>query len=229
MFKIRPIAGSPKSMINRSRMAGVFLSGLLFFISISATAQYAGYKPVSDLVTFKKEFAIRSSQINSIISNFTQEKVLSALTEKITSTGNFRFKRSDKVRIEYIQPFSYLVVMNGDKMMVKDGEKQNQVSMRSNKLFQQINRIIIDCIQGTILDSRDFSTKIWESETSFLMEMEPASKNLKNFFDTVVLIVDKSDYSVHSIQMNEPSGDHTIITFTDKKLNVSVQDAVFAL
>jgi len=40
------------------------------------------------LADFRKEFAHQSAQINSITSNFTQEKILSALTEKITATGN---------------------------------------------------------------------------------------------------------------------------------------------
>jgi hypothetical protein len=29
--------------------------------------------------------------------------------------------------------------------------------------------------------------------------------------------------------MNEPSGDQTIMTFTDKKINVPIEDEVFAL
>jgi outer membrane lipoprotein-sorting protein len=57
--------------------------------------------------------------------------------------------------------------------------------------------------------------------------MTPTSKSLKGFFETVVLVVDKKDYSVHSIKMNEPSGDTTMITFTEKKLNVSIGDEVF--
>jgi outer membrane lipoprotein-sorting protein len=198
-------------------------------ITTFANAQYAGYKPVSDLVNFKKEFAIQSAKINSISSNFRQEKILTALTEKITSTGTFRFKRSNKVRIEYQKPFSYLMIMNGEKILVKDESKESRVNVRSNKLFQQVNRIMVDCIQGTMLESKDFTTKVFENNERYLLEMIPVSKNLKEFFQTIVLHVEKKDYSVHAIEMNEPAGDQTIITFTDKKLNDQVPDAVFAL
>jgi outer membrane lipoprotein-sorting protein len=197
--------------------------------STFASAQYSGYKLVSDLVNFKKEFSVQSGKINSITSNFRQEKILTALTEKITSTGTFRFKRSNKVRIEYQKPFSYLMIMNGEKILVKDESRESRVNVKSNKLFQQVNRIMVDCIQGTMLQSKDFTTKVFENSERYLLEMTPVSKNLKEFFQNIVLYVEKKDYSVHAIEMNEPAGDQTIITFTDKKLNDQVPDAVFAL
>ncbi len=205
----------------------VLFFGIVFLSGFKVSGQYSGYAPVSDLTSFKKEFAVQSSKINTITSSFTQEKLLIALTEKITSHGNFRFKRSNKVRIEYTKPFSYTLIMNGDKMLVKDDQKETQVNVRSNRLFQQINRIMIDCVQGTILDSKDFTSRVFESDTRYLLEMRPVSKSLREFFQTILLVVEKNDYSVHAIEMNEPSGDNTIITFTNKKLNEPLADSVF--
>jgi outer membrane lipoprotein-sorting protein len=59
--------------------------------------------------------------------------------------------------------------------------------------------------------------------------MTPASKSLKEFFQTIVLVVDKKDYAVQSIAMNEPAGDVTTIVFSNKVLNAAVADEVFAL
>ena len=121
------------------------------------------------------------------------------------------------------------MIMNGDKMLVRDNEKENKINVKSNKLFQQVNRIMIDCVQGTILDSKDFTTKVFENDKVYLLEMTPTSKTLREFFQTVVLSVEKQDYSVSSIEMNEPSGDKTSFTFKNKKINQPVSDAVFAL
>lgn len=201
-----------------------------FFVSaISVFAQYPGYTPVRDISSFKKEFQQESAKVLSIHSNFTQEKILTALTETITSTGKFWFKRSNKVKIEYLKPFTYLMIMNNDKLLVRDNQKENRINVKSNRLFQQVNRIMIDCVQGTILDSKDFSTKVFENDKIYLLEMTPVSKSLREFFQTIVLKVDKKDYSVNIIEMNEPSGDKTSISFTDKKLNAQIPDAFFAL
>src|SRR5688500_18268752 len=190
------------------RYSPVVLVVVCFLLSNSyAFSQYPGCHPVTDLAGFKKKFATESAKVLSITSDFTQEKILTALTEKITSTGKFSFKRSNKVRIEYQKPFVYLMIMNGDKMLVRDNEKkENKINVKSNKLFQQVNRIMIDCVQGTILDSKDFSTKVFENDKVYLLEMTPTSKMLREFFQTVVLSVEKQDYSVSAIVMNEPSG-----------------------
>jgi outer membrane lipoprotein-sorting protein len=200
---------------------------LLIFITTGVHGQHVGYSAIADVAGFKKEFAVQSSKISTITSGFKQEKVLSALTEKITSTGNFRFKRSSKVRLEYTKPFTFLMIMNGDKMIVRDDQKENRVNIRSNKLFQQINRIMIDCIQGSILESKDFNTRVFENDKNYLLEMTPVGKTLKDFFETIVLVVHKTDYSVHSIKMNEPLGDYTTITFTDKRINDQIPDEAF--
>ena len=202
---------------------------IILFCSHLASAQYSGYKPITDLTGFKKKFAIESAKVMSITSDFTQDKTLTALTEKITSSGKFWFKRNNRVRIEYLKPFTYLMIMNGDKMFVRDNEKENTINVKSNKLFQQVNRIMIDCVQGTILDSKDFTTKVFEDDNVFLLEMTPGSKTLREFFQTILLKVDKHDYSVKSIEMNEPAGDKTIISFKNKKLNEQLADTVFAL
>lgn len=203
--------------------------GFFALVSGQAFSQYAGYSAVADLPSFKKQFSSKSAGVLSIQSSFTQEKVLTALTEKITSTGSFWFKRSNKVRIEYMRPFVYLMVINGDKMLIRDEQNENRINIKSNKLFQQVNRIMIDCVQGTILESKDFSTRVFENDSAYLMEMTPSEKTLRGFFQTIILTVDKKDYSANTIEMNEPSGDKTTILFTDKKLNTQISDAVFAL
>ena len=195
----------------------------------NTAAQPTGYTPVKDIAAFKESFARESGKIQSIESAFRQEKVLSALTETIQSRGQFWFKRTNRVRIEYQSPFSYVMVLNGDKMTVRDGEKQTQVNMRSNKLFQQVNRIMIDCVQGTILESKDFTYRVFENGESYLLELTPTSKALREFFQLIHLSIRKSDYVASSIEMNEPGGDKTTIYFVDRKINKPVADAVFNL
>ena len=216
-------------ILNLTRITKIAALWAATLCCTEAFSQYPGYHSMADLPGFRQKFATESAKVLSITSNFTQEKTLLALTEKITSTGKFWFKRSNKVRIEYLKPFTYLMIMTGDKMLIKDDQKESRINVKSNKLFQQVNRIMIDCVQGTILDSKDFTTRIFENDKSILMEMTPSSKALREFFKTIVLTVDKKDYSVSLIEMNEPAGDTTSINFTDKKLNEQIPDAVFSL
>jgi outer membrane lipoprotein-sorting protein len=219
----------PNSFTLLNYLSFVRISVMIFIglISFSAHAQYPNYTLINDIIAFKKQFRVESAKVSSIACDFSQEKTLTALTEKITSTGKFWFKRSNKLRLEYTKPFVYLIVMNGDKMLVRDNQKENRINVKSSKLFQQVNRIMIDCVQGNILDSKDFTTRVFENETTFLLEMTPVSKKLREFLQTIILTVDKKDYSAKSIAMNEPMGDITLIKFEHKKLNEPIADTVF--
>ena len=114
-------------------------------------------------------------------------------------------------------------------MYIKDGQKENKVSTKSSKLFQQINKITIDCVQGTVFSNPDFITKIYENKGTYLVELSPAGKALKDFFKNINVIIAKSDYEVTTIEMNEKSGDNTIIRFTNREINTIIPDAIFAI
>jgi outer membrane lipoprotein-sorting protein len=201
------------------------LSGLAF----SAKSQYAGYSPVADLVKFKTAFSAAAQKITSIKSDFVQEKNLSMLAEKITSKGKFWFKKENRVRMEYSQPYQYLMILNRDKVYVKDGNKENKISAKSNKLFQQVNKIMIDCMQGSALDNPDFKTRIFENKNNSLVELTPVAKGLKDLFKTINVTVDKKDFSVVSIEMLELSGDNTMLRFSNKELNATIPDEFFTI
>ena len=210
-------------------MRKIVLIVLMLMTGFSMKAQYPGYTPVADLTKFKTEFAAATQKTISIKSDFVQEKNLSMLSEKITSKGKFWFKKESQVRMEYNQPFLYLMILNKDKVYVKDGQKENKISTKSNKMFQQINKIMIDCMQGTTLNNPDFKTRVFENKNSSLVELVPVIKGLKELFKTITVIVDKKDYSVTSIEMMELSGDNTIIRFLNKELNANVPDALFVI
>ena len=194
-----------------------------------AKAQYPGYTSVTDITKFKVDFAAASLKTTAIKSDFTQEKNLAMLSEKITSKGKFWYKKESRVRMEYNSPYQYLMILNKDKVYVKDGQKENKISTKSNKMFQQINRIMIDCMQGTALNNTDFKTRVFENKNTSLVELTPVTKGLKDLFKMINVTVDKKDFSVITIQMQELSGDNTIIRFTNKELNAALADNLFTI
>ncbi|MBS1742040.1 MAG: outer membrane lipoprotein carrier protein LolA [Bacteroidetes bacterium] len=210
-------------------MNKLFISICILCCGFTVKAQYPGYTSLNDLGTFKSAFAVAAQKTSSIKSDFVQEKNLSMLSEKIISKGKFWFKKENQVRMEYTNPFEYLMVINKDKVFIKDGQKQNTISTKSNKLFQQINKITVDCVQGNVLNNTDFTIRVFENKTTYLIEMSPMAKNLKDFFKTIIVTVDKKDYTVSNIEMDENSGDNTIIRFSNKEMNTNLPDALFAI
>lgn len=201
----------------------------LIFMHQALLAQPKGFKPVGNMEDFRTSFNTAAQQMRSIKSDFTQEKNLSLLSEKIISKGKFWFKRENLVRMEYQQPFQYLMIMNGNNVYIKDGQQENRISVKSNKLFQKINKITVDCINGSILNNKDFAVSAFENAQQFLLEMTPVAKGLSEFFAKIQVTIDRKDYSVTRINMMEAGGDNTVISFTQKELNTTINDAVFSV
>ncbi len=208
-------------------MRRLVITILSCFLFIWAQAQYPGYKAVANTDAFKKSFTQTSQKTNTLKSDFTQEKTLSMLAEKIVSKGKFYFKKENAIRMEYTSPFQYLMVINGNNVYIKDNQKENRMSAKSNKLFQSINRIMMDCVKGTIFDNKDFSVKLFESGDSYLAELTPVTKDLKKMFSKINMISAKKDNMVKKIEMHEPSGDKTVLSFINPELNTNLADALF--
>ena len=200
---------------------------LLSLVSLCSQAQ--AFTPVKDEAAVRRKFTEVSQATVAIKSDFVQEKNLSMLADKVTSKGLFYFKQKNMVRLEYTQPFKYLLVMNNGKVTIKDDAKTTQMDMHKNKIFQQVNNIIVDCVHGSALTNPNFQVKIYENTKQLKLDMKPIGKGLKEFFDNIVIFIDKSDYSVIRMQMNELSGDNTIITFTNKEINGKIADDLFSV
>jgi outer membrane lipoprotein-sorting protein len=193
----------------------------------SCKGQYAGYSILDKTDNFRKLFSNTSRTTLTIQADFSQEKSLSLLSEKIVSKGKFWYKSGKNLRMEYVQPFSYLIIFHDDKIFIKDGKSENKFSANSNKTFQQINRVLIDCMSGNIFENPDFETRVFENANSNLVELKPTTKNLKELYKNINIVIAKKDNTVNSIEMYEISGDNTIIRFQNKIINATLPDTLF--
>jgi outer membrane lipoprotein-sorting protein len=206
-----------------------FLALALLLPAFVGWAQPKGYKAVTDASAFRTNYARAAERTQSIKSSFRQEKNLSMLSEKITSDGVFYFKKNNKVRMEYTRPYKYLLVINGDKILIQDQQKRKVYSAGDNKLFKVINNVIVDCVQGKALDSKDFQTRIYESDKGYCLDLVPQAKEMRKLFTTIRLFIGKDDFSIDQLEMHEAMGDTTLLTFVNKQLNTAISDEVFAV
>lgn len=207
----------------------VTLLGLILFYGIS-NAQETGFKQVQDITNAKKDLAKLSENTQSIQSKFIQEKHLSFLTENIISKGEFYFQSPNKLRWEYSEPFEYIIVFNDKNIYIKDENKISTFDTKSNKMFAEINNMMIGSIQGDLFtDSERFNVKYYENANQYLLDLEPKLPEMKSMLKTIKIYIDKSDISVAKIKMIESSDDYTSIDFTERKLNQTIDNERFNL
>jgi len=200
---------------------------ILLFIAASVAAQPSGFKKLDDLQTFRTAMSASSAKLQNITSDFRQVKNLSLLAEKINSKGKFYFMKDDKVRIEYTEPYSYLMVMNGTRMLVKDEQKTNKINTGNSKMMQSVNRVMVDCMSGTVMSNPDFKVTVYKSSKQYLLSMVPVSPEMKNLFSQIEVYISQAALDVEKLVMTESGGDYTSMDFYNTKHNTPVNEALF--
>ncbi len=208
-------------------MRNVLSGALLLCSSFVVTAQPKGYQQLKDVNAFQQSLAKSNAAKQTITSDFTQIKNLSLLSEKIKSKGKFYFKKEDKVRIEYTAPYAYLVVMNGGQLTIKDEQKTSKINTKNSKLMQSVNRIIIDCMRGTVFQNSDFKVSAYENGQNYLLSLSPVTDAMKKMFKQVDVHMEKKTLDVDRLTMTETGGDYTDMDFSNTQHNAALNEAIF--
>ena len=195
-----------------------------------AIAQKSGFNKVEDIDKVKLELAKLSENTSTIQSEFIQEKHLSFLTENIISKGEFYFRSPNQLRWEYSEPYSYIIVFNNKNIFIKDDGKVSTFDTESNKMFSEINTMMIGTIQGNLFqDSERFDVEYYENDSQYLLELVPILAEMKSMLKAIKIYIDKKNISVAKIKMTESSDDYTSIDFVNRKLNQPIENNKFSL
>lgn len=208
-------------------MRSLFISAFILACGPFLSAQPTGFKALANLPAFQQRLSASTATLQNLQSEFTQVKHMSMLADKIKSRGIFYYKKDDKVRIEYTSPFTYLLVMNAGQMLVKDEQKSTRINTRSSKVMQSVNRIMIDCMRGTVFQNPDFRVSAFEHAEGYLLSLRPATASVKGMFSQIDVQLDKKSLDVERLSMTEPGGDFTQMDFRNTQRNINLSDALF--
>jgi outer membrane lipoprotein-sorting protein len=211
------------------RSRRVLIVALLFFITLTSFGQYPGFKVLSDADAFRKSAQEYTKKTNSLESDFKQVKHLSMLTENTISTGKFWFKKENLLRWEYKDPTPYVIVLTNGKAHIKENGKVKKFDMNSNRIFKQINELMLAAAKGDILQSKDYKISYFEGTDFFLAELQPLQIGMRDFMKNILIYFDKKDFSVAKFRMTEMSGDFTEVEFSNKKSNVLLESSIFTV
>ena len=207
------------------------IRAILFFFLLPLIA-LAQQKPMNkDLIgQFKKNVSNMAEKTQSITSNFTQEKEMSMIADKIISKGQFYFRKERMLRWEYTEPFSYLIIIRNEQISIRDENNVSHFNVSSNKVFLEINRIILGAIQGTLLyDEKNFSVSFFDSQSAYIAKLYPTSPKLKSTVSEIVIYFSHKNFSVDKVDMIESGGDKTRIIFHDRTFNNPISDEKFVV
>lgn len=195
--------------------------------SLNVISQGTTEKPVDDPAGLIEQASLFSQKTQSITSDFTQEKEMSFLEEKVTSTGKFYFQKENLLRWEYLTPFQYVIILNNNRIRIIDEGEVKDYDAGSNRMFVEISGVMSGLVNGTLLQSDKFGQTWYEAAGYYHVILIPRETMMKDYLSKIDLILSKQDFSVDELKMFEKSGDYTLITFRNKKMNEAIVADIF--
>jgi len=197
---------------------------ILFFMAVALNAQTK--MNMEESVILKTKVKEQSTTINTLLSDFTQYKHLDFLSSDIITSGKLSFKSPNMVKWEYLTPFKYSILFKNETLLINDEGKKSNVDIGSNKMFKQLNTIIINSVKGDLFDENKFDITYFKngvnSEVHFYPKNKEFSKYIKAFQITFNIEGDVVEF-----KMIEQSEDYTRIVFKNRAVNITLSDAIF--
>jgi len=201
-----------------------------FFISFFAITGYAQMRPMSNMDEFNRKLAAEAKSIESIESEFIQQKYLDVFDEKVTSKGKFYYKKENKICMEYSQPLNYLIVINNAKLKIVSDGKKSIMNLSSNKMMNQMQDMLTACMVGDLSKlSSNYQLSYFEDNKYYLVKIKPTSPAIQAYINEMEIYLDKKDMSVYKLRLSETATNYTEYEFRNKKFNTLTDEKVFSV
>lgn len=199
---------------------------LIMSLTLGFTSISAQWK-VNDAKVIQQINAVATS-MKSMQCDFVQTKYLKMLNDKMVSKGKMYYQQSNKLRWEYISPYSYAFVLNGSKVLISKGKRNDVINVNQSKMFKEIARIMMNSVVGNCLtDKKDFKVSLAASGTDYIATLYPQQKQMKQMFQKIILHFNKAKSTVSKVELVEKKGDKTIIELKNVRVNGAVSPSVF--
>jgi outer membrane lipoprotein-sorting protein len=194
-----------------------FISLFLFWLACCSVlfAQvplYVAAEAVGEEETFR---------IESVQSDFIQEKHMKMLARPIISKGKLLFQAPKSLRWEYTSPFASILLMHEGKVkriIERDGRFQEEKGMQLDAM-QVVLTEISSWLDGRFTDNELFKVAFPDSGTVFLVPKDQAFADL---IEKIELKLGDRKGLLDQVTIVEGPDASTVMTFSDRVLNQDI-------
>lgn len=203
---------------------------ILYALSLSFAIFGQEMQPITNVADFEKNLKESAEKIQSVESNFRQEKFMKVFSGKMVSTGMFYYRKPNKISLQYDKPMQYAVTINGDRLQTFTGGKKTTLNLGSNKMMAQMKGLIEASMIGNIsaLD-REYNLQYFQSASEYFVRILPTSQAVKAYIKEIGITFDRKTMGVKRLRMTENNDDYTDYIFTNPQYNTLTSDEVFSI
>jgi outer membrane lipoprotein carrier protein len=201
----------------------LFISYLLLTVHLSLMAQQSE-------IQIRQKISQVASSIKTMQCDFIQTKHLKMLNDDMVSKGRMYYQQGNRLRWEYTSPYIYIFIINNDKVLLKNNQRNDVIDVNKSKLFKEIARMMMNSVVGSCLtDEKSFKSSISVSAGEWVATLLPHRKDMKQMFQKIVLHFSQKQAMVTQVELIEKNGDATIIDLKHIRTNETISTDMFTI
>lgn len=169
------------------------------------------------------------STVQTISSDFSQERHLSMMKEPLISTGKFAYEKPDHIYWEIVKPSPAGFVVQGDKAKRWGSDPRISETVEIDQV-PMVRAIVDQVLAWTRADfprlEKRYRIMVTE-ETPYLLKLIPLSSQEKRFLTHITITFSEDWTYVRYVELHEKGGDFTRIRFLKPLLNSSLPKDLF--
>ena len=207
-------------------MKRILLSVLFVALGLFASAQTQLSEAQSNEIIVSLTETAASMQ--TMQCRFVQSKTMAILAEPSVSEGRMYFASPDRLRWEYISPYPFALVVNGERIVKVTDGKAEVLEGNSGRMYQGIVSMIMGSASGkNLFDTSTFDVILYDDNPFWKAEMTPKRRDMKRMFSQLVFHFDKKTQVIDHVEFIGSSGDVTLIRFEEMKVNEGIDEQTF--
>jgi outer membrane lipoprotein carrier protein len=194
----------------------------VFFLFLSFASIEAQTLTVDEVVQRIRESREKTKDFSA---DLLQEKKISLLKEKVISKGRIRFKKPDRISIEFFHPETSQMVYDGKTFLLyfKEEKMAERYQVQGNPVVEKYMLFSKDPFQEKLAQWR----VVEDRESVLALEILPKVKDA--LFVKTKLWISKKDWVITGMEMVEKNGDTTSLRYSNMRVNMGLSDSDFEI
>jgi outer membrane lipoprotein-sorting protein len=200
-----------------------WLGFLMVFSLLGAAPVHSLSQGPMDQDFIFRQLARVGNEVEDFSADFIQEKRISLFRKEIVSHGAIQFKRPDKVLIEVFDPDPSLMIVEGNSLWLYF--KRERVAQRYSVAGNPVLKRFLAILNNPFKGEWGRVTTMSEEDDSVVLDVIPGEAEA--IFSKITFWVSTQDWLIRRLALYEKSGDVTILSYENIRVNTGIPDSRF--
>ena len=178
------------------------------------------------LENFLRRVEQNSASISSFSCDFTQVRHLTIFPKPVKFTGRLSLARPDRLRWEFVEPLASVLVLNGNKgLKCTDAGPVRDFSLDTDPVMRLVAAQLWAWTSGSYRELLgDFKFELLPGP---VLLFSPRQNGVGSFINKIKVVFDPDFLQPQEVEISEPGGDRTVISFAGYQRNIDLQSTLF--